>query len=78
MLAPGSDQIMVLAQKLTIENHYERKTNLTMSLMAGNKNNTGSSEAIKSLYQFESDQVYDFWLNQPKVILIYRVKQYPR
>jgi len=31
----------------------------------------GSSEPIKLLYHFESDQVYDFWLIQPKIILIY-------
>jgi len=30
----------------------------------------GSDEPIKLLYHFESDQVYDFWLNQPKIILI--------
>jgi len=27
-------------------------------------------EPIKLLYHFESDQVYDFWLIQPEVILI--------
>ena len=31
----------------------------------------GSSEPIKLLYYFESDQVYDFWLIQPKTILIW-------
>ena len=30
----------------------------------------GSSESIKLLYHFESDQVYDFWLINPKIILI--------
>jgi len=30
----------------------------------------GSSEPIKLLDHFESDQVYDFWLFQPKTILI--------
>jgi len=30
----------------------------------------GSPEPIKLLYLFESDQVYDLWLIQPKVILI--------
>jgi len=34
------------------------------------KSNMGSNEPIKLLYHFESDQVYDFWLIQPKVILI--------
>jgi len=33
----------------------------------------GSPEHIKLLYYFGSDQVYDFWLIQPKVILIYPV-----
>jgi len=30
----------------------------------------GSDEPIKLLGYFEADQVYDFWLNQPKIILI--------
>jgi len=30
----------------------------------------GSSEPIGLLYHFKSDQVYDFWLIQPKIILI--------
>jgi hypothetical protein len=30
----------------------------------------GLIEPIKLLYNFESDQVYDFWLIQPEVILI--------
>jgi hypothetical protein len=30
----------------------------------------GSSEPIKLLDNFESDQVYGFWLFQPKIILI--------
>jgi hypothetical protein len=30
----------------------------------------GSSEPIKLLYHFDSDQVHDFWLIQSKVILI--------
>jgi len=30
----------------------------------------GSSEPIKLLDHFEGDQVYDFWLIQPKIILI--------
>jgi len=29
----------------------------------------GSDEPML-LYHFESDQVYDFWLNPPKIILI--------
>jgi hypothetical protein len=35
----------------------------------------GSSEPIKLLYHFESDQVYDFWLIQPKIILIWCYSQ---
>jgi hypothetical protein len=35
------------------------------------QSNMGSSEPIKLLDNFESDQVYDFWLIQPKIILIY-------
>jgi hypothetical protein len=30
----------------------------------------GSIEPIKLLCHFEGDQVYDFWLKQPKIILI--------
>jgi len=30
----------------------------------------GSSEPVKLLDHFESDQVYEFWLIQPKIILI--------
>jgi len=30
----------------------------------------GPIEPIKLLYHFESDQVYDFWFVQPKIILI--------
>jgi len=30
----------------------------------------GSIEPIKLLCHFEDDQVYDFWLKQPKIILI--------
>jgi hypothetical protein len=34
------------------------------------RSNMSSSELIKLLHHFESDQVYDFWLVQPKIILI--------
>jgi len=30
----------------------------------------GSPEPMKLLYHFKIDQVYDFWLIQPKIILI--------
>ncbi|MEO9875998.1 MAG: hypothetical protein ABJM26_07535 [Anderseniella sp.] len=33
----------------------------------------GSPEPTKLLYHFQCDQVYDFWLIQPKIILIQAV-----
>ena len=39
-------------------------------MRAGSQSNMGSLEPIKLLCHYRIDQVYDFWLNQPKVILI--------
>ena len=45
-------------------------TILTEAPDCGRQSNKGSTEPIKLLGYFESDQVYDFWLIQPKIILI--------
>jgi len=36
----------------------------------GLQSNMGSVEPIKLLCHFQGDQLYDFWLKQPKTILI--------